>query len=99
MNLQKVINSKFSLNTAVWLGKVCTQKTGYKLASFLGGIYGSCKDMNQVSALRTNLWVATGKKLNARELDKLVKSTFQCSGKCLLIFIIFTEILKKFSAT
>ena len=89
MNLQKVVNSKFGIQAALWIGKTCPQKIGHRLASFLGGIYGAKKDNNQVKALRSNLWVATGKKLNGKELDKLVKRVFQSSAKCLFDFYHF----------
>ena len=89
MNLQKLVNSKFGIQAALWLGKTCPQKTGHRLASILGGIYGNRKENCQVIALRNNLWVATGKKLSGKELDDLVKKAFKSSAKCLFDFYHF----------
>src|SRR4030042_4451482 len=77
MTLQSIINSRIGIGLILALGKLIPPKLGFRLADWAAGKSASRKDSQMVRALRANLWIITGKKLNSDELDAQVLDTFR----------------------
>lgn len=83
---QSFINSRWGIGLALAIGKLIPAKMGYKLADWIGGQLANRKNSAMVRAIRANLWVVTGQKLSAAELDDLVLENLQFTARALYDF-------------
>jgi phosphatidylinositol dimannoside acyltransferase len=77
MSLQSIINSRLGIGLILFIGKLIPPKIGYQLADWATERIASRKESQMVRGLRANQWVATGQKLNSKELDAQVLNTFR----------------------
>ena len=86
MSLQSIINSRIGFALILALGRLIPSSLGYKLADRVSGWLSSRKDSKIVRALRANLWIITGQKLSANELDQQTRETFRKTANVLYDF-------------
>jgi KDO2-lipid IV(A) lauroyltransferase len=86
MSLQSIINSRIGIAFILALGRLIPPSLGYKLADRVSGWLFSQKDSKMVRALRANLWIITGQKLSADELDQQTCEAFRKTANVLYDF-------------
>ena len=77
IDLQRVINNPFAVNSAFFLGKNIPLQIGYPLCSFIGDWITRYYGSSLVQAVRANQWVARGANLEKEALDKAVRETLR----------------------
>ncbi len=85
-SLQSMINSPLGVGLVLMIGKILPAKLGFNLADRIGRNLAEKKDSPMVRATRSNLWVATGEKMTAGELDELVLENLQFTARSLYDF-------------
>ena len=83
MRFQDLINSRFAIGLALALGRIIPPKTGYRLSEWIARKIVLFTKNPMVMAVRANQWVASGKKMDARQLDAITLKTFQHTADCL----------------
>jgi KDO2-lipid IV(A) lauroyltransferase len=74
---REVINSRYGIGFALWLGKVMPFHLGKRMARWAASWIVSHRDWEMVRAVRANRWVVSGGTLQGAELDQAVRDTFQ----------------------
>ena len=69
--------------SVLWLGKILPPRIGYPFSEWLGRLISSRRGNRLVQSVRANQWVASGKKLNANQLDEITRRTFEHTADCL----------------
>lgn len=85
-SLQTLINSPLGIGLVLAIGKALPPKQGFGLASWVGKQLAKSRNSPMVKATRANMWVVTGQKLSARELDELVLENLQFTTQALYDF-------------
>ena len=85
-SLQSLINSPLGIGIILTIGKTLPPAMGFKLADWVGRTLAGRKNSPMIKATRTNLWIATGEKLSAEELDELVLENMQFTAQVLYDF-------------
>ena len=80
MNLQSLINSRYGIGFALFLGKIIPTRLGYSLAKTMAERISNRKDSPMVRAARLNQWMVSGRQLTGEELDQAVNKTFRSSA-------------------
>lgn len=86
MNVQKIINSRFGVETVLFLGRLLPPRAGYALADLAARILSRQKNLAPVRAVRANQWVVSGFQASAAELDELVWQTYRNAAHCVYDF-------------
>jgi lauroyl/myristoyl acyltransferase len=83
MNLQKLINSRFGVGSALLFGQLMPRILGYPLAKRIAHWFSNSESSSLVDAMRVNQWVAHHGELTGEQLDDLVEKVFMNSGQAL----------------
>lgn len=86
INLQSLANTSFAISTGLALGQLLPNILGNWLALRVADRITRHPESGMVRAVRTNLWVASGKNLSSSELDAQVKQTFRKHIRALWAF-------------
>lgn len=90
-NLQRFINSSFSVRLISTIGRVLPVRLGHSLADFIAARISSRKQSQIVRAVRANQWVARGETLEKEALDQAVRETFQNTARSLFDLYHFVQ--------
>ncbi len=82
-NLQRFINSSFSVRLISTIGRVLPVRLGHSLADFIAARISSRKQSQIVRAVRLNQWVVRGETLDKEALDRAVLETFKNTARSL----------------
>jgi len=74
---RKIINSPFGLSLANFIGRYTSDRMGQRIAWFIADFISARSSWKLVRAVRSNLWVASGEKLDKEGLDKIVTDNFR----------------------
>lgn len=77
---QKVINSRFGVNLALFLGRNLSPQAGQRLANIAADWIAARRSWNMVRAVRANQWVVSGGSLNSPGLDQIVRECFRSTA-------------------
>ena len=77
INPRNVINSRYGIGFALWVGKVMPYHLGKRIARWGADWIVSHRHWEMVRAVRANRWVISGCTLQGAELDEAVRSTFR----------------------
>ncbi len=83
INLQKLVGSRYGVGFAIWLSRAVPPWLGYKIAVLAARIIVSSKKSEMGRAVRANQWMASGKRLSGRELEKQTYQVFRTNVYCL----------------
>jgi lauroyl/myristoyl acyltransferase len=83
MNFQNLINSRIGVGSALLVGQLTPRFIGYPFARGIAGWFSSSQSSTLVKAMRVNQWVAHKGALTPEQLDDLVRSVFENSGRSL----------------
>jgi lauroyl/myristoyl acyltransferase len=86
MDAQSIINSRFSIRSAMLISRTLPQRCGFWLADRVADQLAARKNSKMLRVLRANLWVATQYQLNSYQLDHLSHQVFQSTAHCLFDF-------------
>jgi phosphatidylinositol dimannoside acyltransferase len=86
MDFQSLINSRFSIGTAMLISRTLPARFGYWLADRVADLISSRKNSKMVQVLRANLWVVSDYQYTAVELDQITRQVFRSTGHCLFDF-------------
>jgi lauroyl/myristoyl acyltransferase len=86
VNAQKIINSRYTLQTVLWVGRVLPPRVGYAFADGLAGWLSRQSDLAPVKAVRANQWVISGYSASGEALDRLVRETLRSAAHCVYDF-------------
>jgi KDO2-lipid IV(A) lauroyltransferase len=78
---QQIINSRYGLGLASFLGRTFSTDTGYKVANFIADRIAARRSWKMVRAVRANQWVARGEIQDKGVLDRAVRDTFRCVAR------------------
>ncbi|NMC78028.1 MAG: lysophospholipid acyltransferase family protein [Chloroflexi bacterium] len=81
-----ILNSRFSTNFALSLGRSLPKGMGYFVADSLSAWFASHSQLAIVKAVQANQWVVHHGRLTADELKRLVHTVFHSTGRCLFDF-------------
>jgi len=82
MDLQSIINSRYGIGFALFLGKIVPIKLGYSLARGLADRISTRKESPMVKAARLNQWMISGQRLTGEDLDQAVLKIFRFTARC-----------------
>jgi KDO2-lipid IV(A) lauroyltransferase len=85
----KLGNGPFLIRLAMLIGRILPRKWGLKLASFIGTVLGSNKNISMVKAVRANQYVIHHQQLSEKDLDELPKTVFRSAAKCLFDYFYY----------
>jgi phosphatidylinositol dimannoside acyltransferase len=77
---RNIINSRYGLNLAYFIGRYMPAWMGRSIASFAADRIAARKDWPMVQAARLNQWVARGENLSADALDHAVRDNFRSTA-------------------
>jgi lauroyl/myristoyl acyltransferase len=80
-DLQRFINSSFSIDLVAAIGRSLPLPVGLCLADFIAGQIARQRNLKIVRAVRANQWIVSGRSLSGDELDRAVRATFQQSAR------------------
>jgi len=86
MNARAILNSRFGVETALWLGRTLPTRTGHALADAIAGLISRRGDLAPVRAVRCNQFVVRDRQAGKAELDQLVRATFRSAARCIFDF-------------
>ncbi len=78
---QQLINSRYGLGLASFLGRTLSLEFGYKVANFIADRIAAQRNWNMVRAVRANQWVVRGEIQDKAVLDQAVRDTFRCIAR------------------
>ncbi len=78
---QQIINSRFGLGLASFLGHTLSTDSGYKVANFIADCIATRRSWKMVRAVRANQWVVRGEIQDKAALDQAVRDTFRCVAR------------------
>ncbi len=81
-----IINSRFGIETALWLGRHLPVRVGYAVADLAAGIICSRRNISPVRAVRANQYIIHEQKVVGEDLDRLVRATFRTATRSLFDF-------------
>ncbi len=82
MSTQNFLNSKFSVQFSILIGKYLPKRTGHWFARKLSRLIGSFKNLEINRNIRANQYVVNGEISSRKELVKLNKAVLQHAGQC-----------------
>lgn len=88
---QFILTSRIGTHFALSLGKNLPKSIGYSVADFLSALLSSQGQLAIVKAVRANQWVIHQGRLTVNDLNRLVRSVFRSSGRCLFDFYHYME--------
>jgi lauroyl/myristoyl acyltransferase len=74
---REIINSRFGLNVASFIGTHTSSTLGHRIASFIADIISTRKSWKIVRTTRCNQWIANGECLDSDALDQAVRKNFR----------------------
>jgi KDO2-lipid IV(A) lauroyltransferase len=77
---RNIINSRYGLNIAYFIGRYMPAWMGRGIASFAADRLAARKDWPMVQAARLNQWVARGESLSSAALDSAVRDNFRSTA-------------------
>jgi KDO2-lipid IV(A) lauroyltransferase len=78
---QQIINSRYGLGLAAFLGRTLSTDTGHRVANSIADWISSHRNWKMVRAVRANQWVARGEINDKATLDLAVRDTFRCIAR------------------
>jgi lauroyl/myristoyl acyltransferase len=82
MSIQNVLNSKFSVQFSILIGKYLPRRWGYGFGRMLGSLIGSVQNWDINRNVRVNQYVVQGENLTRAELVKAAKNVLSHAGRC-----------------
>lgn len=86
MNIHQIINSRFGVETVMWLGRMLPPKVGYAVADLAASLISRQRSLSNVRAARANQWVVHDCRATSAELDELVHEMFRNAARCVYDF-------------
>jgi phosphatidylinositol dimannoside acyltransferase len=83
IDLQRVINSSFSLRCVSALAQRIPPRFGYPISAYVAKQIAHQQNAGLVRAVRANQWVINGETLGGEALDQLVTETLRHSARCI----------------
>jgi KDO2-lipid IV(A) lauroyltransferase len=83
MDIQTIINSRYSVSLALRIGRLLPPSVGHRLADAVGGWLGSLRQTSIVQTVEANQRVIGGEGLSREELARRTRATFRQTGRCL----------------
>lgn len=77
MDLQRIINSRFSVKLVSLIGRTVPASIGYRVADFVAGWFVTRRQSNLVRGIRLNQWVIRGAGPDKETLDQAVQDTLK----------------------
>jgi KDO2-lipid IV(A) lauroyltransferase len=84
MSLNRLFQSRLSVQLSIIIGKYLPRKVGYKVASVLGSLFASIKSLELNQAVRLNQFIANGMVNTSDELIEKNKQILIHAGKCFI---------------
>jgi len=78
---QRIINSRYGLSLASFLGRTLSLESGYKVADYLADRIAARRNWQMVRTVRANQWVIRGEIQDKALLDQAVRDTFRCIAR------------------
>jgi lauroyl/myristoyl acyltransferase len=91
IDIQQIINSSFGVNMLSNVARLIPAPLGHCLADFIADRIVEHPKSKMVEAVRANLWVVSGEKLDKQGLDRLLCETYHNSART--IFDLYHNIL------
>ena len=82
MAIQNILNSKFSVQFSILIGKYLPLKWGYSFTNLLGSLIGSFRNWDINRNIRLNQYVVQGERLTSAELNRAAKNVLTHAGRC-----------------
>lgn len=82
MSIQNILNSKFSVQFSILIGKYLPRKWGYGFSKFLSSLISSVSSWDINRNIRLNQFVVQGEKASRKELIRSVKNVLTHAGRC-----------------
>lgn len=82
MAIQNILNSKFSVQFSILIGKYLPLKWGYSFTNLLGSLIGSFRNWDINRNIRLNQYVVQGERLTSTELNRAAKNVLTHAGRC-----------------
>lgn len=82
MSTQNFLNSKFSVQFSILIGRYLPKRTGHWFARKLAGLIGSFKNLEINRNIRVNQFVANGEVSTKKDLSRLSKAVLYHAGQC-----------------
>src|SRR5512137_187907 len=86
MKLSSLYYSSASISLGLFIGRTLPEKTGYWLADRVASYLASDKNRSMVRALRANLSVVCGDRVDATQIDSLVATSLRSHMRRLFEF-------------
>lgn len=81
ISLERVMNSRFGLNLAIFVARSIPHWLGYPLVSLIAALITSRKNSPQVKAVQLNQCIASGNTLDGPALDHNVREVFRNTAR------------------
>lgn len=81
-----VINSRYGIRLALWLGRVMPIGLGKRVVRMAADYISRHADWEMVRAVRANRWVVSGETLQGQALDQAVQATFRHTANSIFMF-------------
>ena len=80
--MQKILNSKFSVQLSIMIGKNMPQRMGAWFIKSISSVIGSLKNLDITSSIRSNQYIVSGGTLSDLELAQRTKQVLSHAGHC-----------------
>ncbi len=82
MALQGILNSKFSVQVSILIGRIFSPETGYRVSRSIASLISRFENADITKAIRANQFVATGETKSHQELVEITKNVLEHAGRC-----------------
>ena len=82
MDLQSILNSKFSVRFSILIGKYLPPKIGYRVTRSLATFFSRLENADTTKSIRANQYIANGGTNTHQELIKKTQGVLEHAGKC-----------------
>jgi len=86
MDLQALLNSRYSVGLALALGRALPPGLAYRLTDWFADRLAGRTQSRLVQAVRANQWVVSQGQLDSGELERITRATLRHTGRCLYDF-------------
>jgi len=82
MTLQGILNSKFSVNVSIMIGRYLSPKIGYRVSQSIASLVSRFENADITRAIRANQFIVNGETNSHRELVEKTKNVLDHAGRC-----------------
>lgn len=79
--IQDAVNSRLGVGIALAMARIVPRRSGLRLAYFIADRFSRRRQLAMVQAVRLNQYIVGREKLNAHELDELVKQNYRFTAR------------------